>query len=48
MPDWCSSTRCRRESNEIPCVCALLTLLPDNLRWLVTWMRCIPRSSPRS
>ncbi|EUA93663.1 transposase DDE domain protein [Mycobacterium ulcerans str. Harvey] len=24
------------KSNEIPCVCALLTLLPDNLRWLVT------------
>ncbi|EUA90216.1 putative transposase for IS2404 [Mycobacterium ulcerans str. Harvey] len=24
------------KSNEIPCVRALLTLLPDNLRWLVT------------
>ncbi|MEK1157220.1 ISAs1 family transposase, partial [Mycobacterium ulcerans] len=24
------------KSNEIPCVCALLTLLPDSLRWLVT------------
>ncbi|EUA93744.1 transposase family protein, partial [Mycobacterium ulcerans str. Harvey] len=36
MPVGARSTRCRRESNEIPCVCALLTLLPDNLRWLVT------------
>ncbi|EUA93169.1 transposase DDE domain protein [Mycobacterium ulcerans str. Harvey] len=24
------------KSNEIPCVCALLTLLPGSLRWLVT------------
>ncbi|EUA88907.1 putative transposase for IS2404 [Mycobacterium ulcerans str. Harvey] len=35
-PIGARSTRCRRESNEIPCVRALLTLLPGSLRWLVT------------
>ncbi|EUA85556.1 putative transposase for the insertion element IS2404 [Mycobacterium ulcerans str. Harvey] len=36
------------KSNEIPCVRALLTLLPVACGGWSPWMRCIPRSSPRS
>ncbi|EUA93669.1 putative transposase for IS2404 [Mycobacterium ulcerans str. Harvey] len=45
MPIGARSTRCRRESNEIPCVRALLTLLPITCGGWSPWMRCIPRSS---
>ncbi|EUA86082.1 transposase family protein, partial [Mycobacterium ulcerans str. Harvey] len=47
-PIGARSTRCRRENNEIPCVRALLTLLPITCGGWSPWMRCIPRSSPRS